>query len=153
MRVLVLTPYPYGTAPGPRSSFELWERVLAPAGIELRYAVFESERLQDIIYRPGETAAKALEMARCYRRLIGKLVEFYREALFNPHWGEQINIGRGFVQIAMVFQGLDKQQAEAVWRPFFDWVAAAPQDFTVISGARIGALPKSKSGQKSLRPN
>jgi FAD/FMN-containing dehydrogenase len=76
-----------------------------------------------------------------YRRLIGKLVEFYREALFNPHWGEQINIGRGFVQIAMVFQGLDKQQAEAVWRPFFDWVAAAPQDFTVISGARIGALP------------
>ena len=73
MRVLVLTPYPYGTAPGPRSSFELWERVLAPAGIELRYAVFESERLREIIYRPGETAAKALEMARCYRRLIGKI--------------------------------------------------------------------------------
>jgi FAD/FMN-containing dehydrogenase len=41
----------------------------------------------------------------------------------------------------MVFQGLDKQQAEAVWRPFFDWVAAAPQDFTVISGPKIGALP------------
>ena len=73
MRVLVLTPYPYGTAPGPRSSFELWERVLAQAGIELRYAVFESERLQEIIYRPGETAAKALEMARCYRRLIGRI--------------------------------------------------------------------------------
>ena len=41
MRLLVLTPYPYGTAPGPRSSFELWERVLAQAGIELRYAVFD----------------------------------------------------------------------------------------------------------------
>jgi glycosyltransferase involved in cell wall biosynthesis len=73
VRVLVLTPYPYGTAPGPRSSFELWERVLAPAGIELRYAVFESERLHEIIYRPGETTAKALEMARCYRRLIGRI--------------------------------------------------------------------------------
>jgi len=73
VRLLVLTPYPYGTAPGPRSSFELWERVLAQAGIELRYAVFESERLHEIIYRPGETTAKALEMVRCYRRLIGKI--------------------------------------------------------------------------------
>src|SRR5271157_2713114 len=46
-----------------------------------------------------------------YRRLIAKTVEFYALALFNPHWGEQINIGRGFVQFAMVFQGLDQQQA------------------------------------------
>ena len=41
-----------------------------------------------------------------YRRLIAKTVEFYAQALFNPHWGEQILIGRGFVAISMVFQGL-----------------------------------------------
>jgi FAD/FMN-containing dehydrogenase len=76
-----------------------------------------------------------------YRRLIAKTVEFYAEALFNPHWGEQIRIGRGYVAISMVFQGLDKQQAEAVWKPFFDWVAAAPQDFAVMSAPRIVALP------------
>jgi FAD/FMN-containing dehydrogenase len=76
-----------------------------------------------------------------YRRLIAKIVEFYAEALFNPHWGEQIRIGRGYVAISMVFQGLDKQQAEAVWKPFFDWVAAAPQDFAVMSAPRIVALP------------
>src|SRR6202453_1321756 len=92
-------------------------------------------------YFGGASATLKAASDDAYRRLIGKLVEFYREALFNPHWGEQINIGRGFVQIAMVFQGLDKQQAEAVWRPLFDWVAAAPQDFTVISGPKIDALP------------
>jgi glycosyltransferase involved in cell wall biosynthesis len=72
MRVLVLTPYLYGTAAGPRSSFELWERVLAGAGIELRYAPFESERLHEIIYQPGHHGEKAAEMVRCYRRLIGR---------------------------------------------------------------------------------
>ena len=46
-----------------------------------------------------------------YRRLIAKTVEFYAQALFNPHWGEQIRFGRGFVAISMVFQGLDEQQA------------------------------------------
>ena len=71
-----------------------------------------------------------------YRRLIGKIIEFYREALFNPHWGEQIGFRPGgVVSIAMVFQGLDQQQAEEVWRPFFDWVAASPQDFAIVSRA------------------
>jgi FAD/FMN-containing dehydrogenase len=76
-----------------------------------------------------------------YRRLIAKTVEFYAETLFNPHWGEQIRIGRGYVAIAMVFQGIDKQQAEAVWRPFFDWISASGQDFNIVMAPRIGALP------------
>jgi FAD/FMN-containing dehydrogenase len=76
-----------------------------------------------------------------YRRLIAKAIEFYAEALFNPHWGEQIRIGRGYVAISMVFQGIDQQQAEAVWKPFFDWVAGSPQDFAVTSAPRIIALP------------
>jgi FAD/FMN-containing dehydrogenase len=76
-----------------------------------------------------------------YRRLIAKTVEFYAEALFNPHWGEEIRIGRGYVAISMVFQGIDKQQAEAVWKPFFDWVAAAPQDFNIVMAPKIVAVP------------
>jgi FAD/FMN-containing dehydrogenase len=76
-----------------------------------------------------------------YRRLIARTVDFYAEALFNPHWGEQIRFGRGAVAIAMVSQGLDKQQTEEVWKPFFDWVAAAPQDFTVTSAPTIVAMP------------
>ena len=41
----------------------------------------------------------------------------------------------------MVFQGLDRQQTEAVWKPFFDWIAASPQDFAMLAAPRIGALP------------
>jgi FAD/FMN-containing dehydrogenase len=76
------------------------------------------------------------------RRLIGRIVEFYAQALFNSHWGEQIGFRPGgVVTISMVFQGLGQQEAEAVWRPFFDWVAASPQDFAIVSAPRIGALP------------
>jgi FAD/FMN-containing dehydrogenase len=75
-----------------------------------------------------------------YRRLIGRTVDFYAEALFNPHWGEQILIGRGYVAFSMAFQGLDEQQAQAAWKPFFDWVAASPQDFTVVSAPRVFAV-------------
>jgi glycosyltransferase involved in cell wall biosynthesis len=70
MRVLVLTPYPHGTTAGPRSSFELWERVLLDAGISLDYEVFETDHLHEIIYAPDRTADKALEMARAYSRFV-----------------------------------------------------------------------------------
>jgi glycosyltransferase involved in cell wall biosynthesis len=68
MRVLVLTPYAYGTVPGPRSSFELWERVLRDAGIELDYLAFETDRLREVIYERGKAGAKAWELARAYAR-------------------------------------------------------------------------------------
>ncbi len=73
MRVLVLTPYPYGTVAGPRSSFELWERVLNQADIELHYSVFETERLYEIIYLEGRAREKALEMARSYVHQLGQI--------------------------------------------------------------------------------
>jgi FAD/FMN-containing dehydrogenase len=77
-----------------------------------------------------------------YRRLVGRIVSFYSESLFNPHWGEQIAFRPGNVlAIAMVFQGLDQQQAETVWRPFLDWLAAAPQDFRLETAPWIAALP------------
>lgn len=77
-----------------------------------------------------------------FRRLIGKVIEFYREALLNPHWGEQIGFRPGNVLVmVMVFQGLNQQQAEATWRPFFEWLAASPQDFSIASKPIILAVP------------
>jgi FAD/FMN-containing dehydrogenase len=76
-----------------------------------------------------------------YRRLISKIIEFYAQALFNPHWGEQILVGRGYVVIHMNLQGLTQQEAEATWRPFFDWVTASPQEFTIVSAPRIVSEP------------
>jgi FAD/FMN-containing dehydrogenase len=77
-----------------------------------------------------------------FRRLIGRVVGFYSESLFNPHWGEQIAFQPGNVlAIAMVFQGLDQQQAETIWRPFLDWLARSPQDFSIGSEPWIATLP------------
>jgi FAD/FMN-containing dehydrogenase len=77
-----------------------------------------------------------------YRRLVAKAFDFYAQALFNPQWGGQFRLQRGHrLWIEMIFQGLGRDEAEAVWRPFFDWVASSPQDFTVLSTPRIGALP------------
>ena len=77
-----------------------------------------------------------------YRRLISKIIEFYAQALFNPHWGEQLVFAPGGVlSIAMVLQGLDQQQAEATWRPFFDGISASPQDFSIVSAPKIISEP------------
>jgi FAD/FMN-containing dehydrogenase len=77
-----------------------------------------------------------------YRRLISKVIEFYSQALFNPHWGEQLIFAPGGVlSIFMVLQGLDQHEAEATWRPFFDWVSASGQDFSIVSPPRIISEP------------
>jgi FAD/FMN-containing dehydrogenase len=77
-----------------------------------------------------------------FRRLIGGAIGFYSKTLHNPHWGEQIAFQPGnILAIAMVFQGLDQQQAEAIWRPFLDWLAGSPQDFSIESAPWIAAVP------------
>ena len=77
-----------------------------------------------------------------FRRLVGRLIAFYTEALLNPHWGEQIAFEPGrAAEVFMVFQGLDQGAAEAIWRPFADWVAAAPEDFSVEQPLVVLAAP------------
>ena len=67
-----------------------------------------------------------------FRTLIGRVMDFYRAHLMNPYWGEQIRLRTdNSVQISMVFQGLDRGQAQAVWKPFLDALDAAPKDFKV----------------------
>lgn len=86
-----------------------------------------------------------------FRRLIGRVIAFYGEARFTPQWGEQIAFRPGNVlDVAMVFQGLDQQQAEATWRPFFDWLAASLQDFIFASGPSVLAAPARSSGTHSF---
>ena len=73
--------------------------------------------------------------ATAFRRLIGMVMAFYSEALMNPHWGEQIRFRpNNTVGVQMVFQGLTRSQALAVWQPFQDALAAAPDDFRVDAG-------------------
>ena len=75
-----------------------------------------------------------------FRRLLARFVDFYAQQLFNPHWGEQFHVQPdNTLKISMVCQGLDKTQARAMWQPFFDWVQAAPQDFSVTEELGAGA--------------
>lgn len=77
-----------------------------------------------------------------YRRLIGRFMAFYADSLANPHWGESITIRPdNKLEIAMVSAGLEPAEAAAVWRPFFDGVAASPRDFTFTEAASTGAVP------------
>jgi FAD/FMN-containing dehydrogenase len=62
-----------------------------------------------------------------FRRLIARFLAFYAGALANPHWGEQVAVkGNNTLKISMVQQGLSREDARAVWQPFFDWVRSAP---------------------------
>lgn len=80
--------------------------------------------------------------ATAFRALIGRFVDFYAEHLLNPHWGEQIKLEPNHtLDISMVSQGLDSAQAQAVWRPFFDWVAQLPRDYALVETPSIGSGP------------
>jgi FAD/FMN-containing dehydrogenase len=77
-----------------------------------------------------------------FRRLVGRFVDFYAESLFNPRWGEIVNLRPGNrLEIRMAFQGLDQQQAEVVWKPFFQWVTQSPMDFAFRLSPQAIAVP------------
>ncbi|HTA37718.1 MAG TPA: BBE domain-containing protein, partial [Candidatus Acidoferrales bacterium] len=77
-----------------------------------------------------------------YRDLIEQFVGFYSENLFNEHWGEQAQFSRhNTLEISMVFYGLNSEQAQTTWKPFLEWAAKRPNDFTFVSAPEIGAVP------------
>ncbi|MGH7212390.1 MAG: FAD-binding protein, partial [Acetobacteraceae bacterium] len=88
----------------------------------------------------GLTVKAASEAA--FHRLIERFAGFCGDRLLNPHWGESINFGAdNTLTVRMIFQGLDRQQADEVWRPFVDWMAAPPHDFTITSPLNLGTMP------------
>ena len=77
-----------------------------------------------------------------FRRLIGRFVAFYAERLATPQWSDIVNLGRNNrLNISMGCLGLDQAQAEAIWQPFFAWVAAAGNDYSFIQPVRVFAGP------------
>lgn len=98
MRVLTLVPSQKGYSPGQRGSIELWEKILAPAGIKLDYAPFETEKLREILHTSGKQFAKISEMIKSYANRLTLLknlddydaVFVYREAaLLGPAFLEK----------------------------------------------------------------
>ena len=66
--------------------------------------------------------------AAAFRRLVGATLDFCSASLVGPHWGEQIRFRPDHVlKVAMVFQGLDRGGAQAVWKPFLAALDADPE--------------------------
>jgi FAD/FMN-containing dehydrogenase len=77
-----------------------------------------------------------------FHRLLRQFVSFYRDQLFNDHWGEQAHVnGNNSLDISMVSHGLDTAQAKKIWQPFLDWLAASPSVYTLKASPIIGSMP------------
>jgi FAD/FMN-containing dehydrogenase len=93
-----------------------------------------------------------------FRQLIDRFIGFYRDSLFNPHWGESVKIKPdNTLELSMVCQGLDSQQTSEVWRPFFDWAKSSSDYSTSDLGAGSGharawwdAAARKKRGNDSM---
>ena len=99
MRVLVLTPSLYDSAPGPRFRIEQWARYLEGEGFRFTFLSFENEALHRVLYLHGHLIRKtALMLAALLRRVeaITQAAQFdviliYREAaLLGPPWIERL---------------------------------------------------------------
>lgn len=77
-----------------------------------------------------------------FRLLIGTFMTFYRECLFNPHWGETISLGKhNSLRVSLESQGLNKRQILEAWQPFFDWLSQSPSQFTIRVPFQIDCTP------------
>src|SRR5260370_92255 len=66
-----------------------------------------------------------------FRELLERFLSFYRHALHNENWGEQVSVrGDNSLRLSMSFQGMPANQAEGIWRPFFSSIEHIPARFT-----------------------
>jgi FAD/FMN-containing dehydrogenase len=78
---------------------------------------------------------------RSWRELVGRLVEFYATALFNPNWGEQLRFEGRELSVSMMFHGLTDKEARAVWQPFLDWIGERKADLEMGGEPLVLAAP------------
>lgn len=77
-----------------------------------------------------------------YRALIARVVAFYRDTLFNEHWGEQISFrGSNRINISLVFQGLSSNEAKQAWQPLIDWLAEHRDRYTMEKDIQFLGIP------------
>jgi FAD/FMN-containing dehydrogenase len=102
-------------------------------GVVTRLTLRTHDLPPSICYATGSVKARTDD---AFRRLLARLVDFYSESLFNPHWGEQIRIRPdNSIELSMIGPGLDGDQAARVWQPFFDFVKGSNE----LSGSDLKA--------------
>jgi FAD/FMN-containing dehydrogenase len=77
-----------------------------------------------------------------FRRLLRQFVGFYRESLFNDHWGEHVSVGQNnALDFVMVCQGLTTEEVRKIWQPFMDWIAKLPGAYKIEGEPILGSMP------------
>jgi FAD/FMN-containing dehydrogenase len=77
-----------------------------------------------------------------FRRLVGAFLSFHSERLYNPHWGELVNLRPvNKLEIQMESHGLTEAEASAIWLPFLGRIAAEPDDFSFTMAPVIRSFP------------
>src|ERR1700678_791196 len=77
-----------------------------------------------------------------FQRLLRYFVGFYRDHLFNDHWGEQARItGDNALGLLMVCHDLNTEEVKKIWQPFLDWVARSPGAYTIEGHPILGSMP------------
>ncbi|QAA83159.1 FAD-binding oxidoreductase [Aequorivita sp. H23M31] len=77
-----------------------------------------------------------------FKMLIEKVIQLYRNELFNPHWGETISFhSDNSMDFSLVFQGINKEEAELAWKDFRSWLNDNQDDFTIDRPLTIIDLP------------
>lgn len=77
-----------------------------------------------------------------FRRLLRQFVGFYRESLFNEHWGEHVTIRRdNTMELVLVCEGLTTEEVRKTWQPFMDWIAKTPGAYKIEGQPILGSMP------------
>jgi glycosyltransferase involved in cell wall biosynthesis len=116
MRVLVLAPYPFDTAPGQRYRIEQWMPYLEREGVSFHFDGFVSPELQRVLYQRGKFFRKSAYLLRDYLARLARILRvrdydvilICREAaLVGPAWIERI-VKRSGIPIVYDFD-------DAIW--------------------------------------
>ena len=77
-----------------------------------------------------------------FRRLLRYFVGFYREHLFNDHWGEHARVtSDNVLDLLMVCHDLNTEQVKQIWQPFLNWVARSPGAYTIERPPILASMP------------
>jgi FAD/FMN-containing dehydrogenase len=88
----------------------------------------------------GQTITAASDAG--FRRLIAEFCRFAKDALINPHWGEQVTFKPdNSLVFAMDYQGLSEEEVRAAWAPFWDWITDNPGDIAKVSDLELVSMP------------
>ena len=80
--------------------------------------------------------------------LVKKFLDFYKENLMGPDWGEQVGFypqGNGIrMELSMVAANFTQEEIVKTWSPLAEWVQQRPEDFTTTDWSSLSIPGKYK---------